>query len=956
MLTIRAMSNGTGYSARHLQHSDYYAEGERVTGQWQGRGAEMLGLAGEVQSEQFEALRQGVDPHSGEFLRQRHSADRTAADGSTQSRGRNLYDFTISAPKSVSIMAQLGGDARLVEAHGKAVQETLKELEHRAASRVRRDRANDNRITGNLVLAVYHHDTSRELDPQLHTHAVAANLTYDGAEGRWKALQASGIYEQRAYLTEVYRNALAREVRSLGYEIEDRRSSKGKNLGFEIKGVSDELLEKYSQRSEQRDRAIAEFVESKGHQPSDNEIALLVRESRADKLVEISTAEVHSRQTARLTPEESLTLEQIREAVRERSETQRLEPESAVPSLDYAKQHVFERVSVALDHELLTEALRHGRGRIDLAELKGEFSLEESTGRILQAGKEVATRESLDRERDMIERINRGIGQFEWLGGQQHEFADSALLRPEQKQAIEFVLDSRDLAVNIRGAAGTGKTATLQELQRALEENGRGVLAVAPTMSAVEELQKVGFPDAITVERLLQGENAQENLFGKALIVDEAGMVSGRQMSELLKLADQQSSRIIFSGDSKQIRSVEASDALRVLERESNLKSVSLSEVQRQTAQGYREAIQELRRDPERGFDKLEHIGAVREVPWSDRAQAVQQAYSEAQAQINAKGQPRSVLVVAATHEEIGHITDAIRAERTRTGELGQSTHQQHHVPLNWTSAEKSDVRNYSEGQVLEFHRAVKGVARHESLEVRGVEDGKVVARNARGEEREFTAKQAKCFEVYERRPIEIAPNDKLLLTANRREPGFRATNGELVTVSRIDDQGRIHLQDGRALPENYKQFTHGYAVTAHRSQGKSVDAVVISADGMRKELFYVAASRGRESITVVTSDRDLLRESVAHSVARQSASELSRKAQERSLKEERLKPSLRERERRELPVAHEQGCDNVPEGKGPLRKAATPETVQVIDHEKPTRDEKQEQIIEPSHYYGISR
>ena len=592
-------------------------------------------------------------------------------------------------------------------------------------------------------------------------------------------------------------------------------------------------------------------------------------------------------------------------------------------------------------------------GRIDLADLKGEFSLEESNGRILQAGKEVATRESLDRERDMIERINRGIGQFERLGGQ-HEFADSAFLRPEQKQAIEFVLDSRDLAVNIRGAAGTGKTATLQELQRGLEESYRQVLAVAPTMSAVEELQKVGFPDAITVERLLQDQSAQRNLVGKALIVDEVGMVSGRQMSELLKLADQQSSRIIFSGDSKQIRSVEASDALRVLERESDLKSVSLSEVQRQTAQGYREAIQELRRDPERGFDKLEQIGAVREVPWSDRAQAVQQVYSEAQAQINAKGQLRSVLVVAATHEEIGHITEAIRAERTRTGELGQSTHQQHHVPLNWTSAEKSDVRNYSEGQVLEFHRAVKGVARHESLEVRGVEDGKVVARNARGEEREFTAQQAKCFNVYERSPIEIAPNDKLLLMANRREPGFRATNGELVTVSRIGEQGRIHLQDGRALPENYKQFTHGYAVTAHRSQGKSVDAVVISADGMRKELFYVAASRGRESITVVTSDKDLLRESVAHSVARQSASELSRKVQEPSL--ETLKPSLRERERRELPVAREQGCDNVHEGNAEIRKAPAPETVHAIDRENATREQKQEHIIEPGHYFGISR
>jgi len=251
-----------------------------------------------------------------------------------------------------------------------------------------------------------------------------------------------------------------------------------------------------------------------------------------------------SRQVARLNPEERLTLEQIRETARERSQKQRLERESAVPSLDCAKQHAFECVSVALDHELLTEALRHGRGRIDLSELKGEFLLEESTGRILQAGKEVATRESLDRERETMERINRGIGQFERLGGQ-HEFAASARLRHEQKRAIKFVLDSRDLAVNIRGAAGTGKTATLEELQRGLEESGREVLAVAPTMNAVEELQKVGFSDANTVERLLQDQSAKRDVFGKALIVDEAGMVSGRKMSEPLKLADQQSMRII---------------------------------------------------------------------------------------------------------------------------------------------------------------------------------------------------------------------------------------------------------------------------------------------------------------------------------------------------------------------------------------------------------------------------
>jgi hypothetical protein len=146
------------------------------------------------------------------------------------------------------------------------------------------------------------------------------------------------------------------------------------------------------------------------------------------------------------------------------------------------------------------------------------------------------------------------------------------------------------------------------------------------------------------------------------------------------------------------------------------------------------------------------------------------------------------------------------------------------------------------------------------------------------------TAKQARYFEVYERQSIEVAPKDKLLLMSNRRDAAFQAVNGELVTVSRIDEHSRIHLQDGRILPTDYKEFTHGYAVTAHGSQGQSVDSVVILGDGMHKELFYVAASRGRESITLVTSDKELLRETIGQSDSRQSASELAFRATVRSL------------------------------------------------------------------------
>jgi conjugative relaxase-like TrwC/TraI family protein len=121
MLTIRAMSNGKGYAANHLVHSDYYAEGQRVVGHWQGRGAAELGLVGEVTEAQFEAIRQGLHPTTGEMLRPRQSADRLSEDGEVQSRGRHLYDFTLSAPKSVSVVAALGEDDRLVQAHQQAV-------------------------------------------------------------------------------------------------------------------------------------------------------------------------------------------------------------------------------------------------------------------------------------------------------------------------------------------------------------------------------------------------------------------------------------------------------------------------------------------------------------------------------------------------------------------------------------------------------------------------------------------------------------------------------------------------------------------------------------------------------------------------------------------------------------------------------------------------------------------
>src|SRR5581483_8513693 len=369
MLTIRAMSNGAGYAARHLEYSDYLDENNRARGLWRGKGAERLGLVGEATAEQFERLRE-CESTTGEFLRQRRSADRVRADGSKQSNAVHFYDLTFSAPKSVSIMGVLE-DPRLIEAHRTAVAAALTEAEQYAAVEDQRSGQKIVRQTGNLAIATYEHDTSRQLDMQLHVHAVAFNMTYDESTGKWKALDARGLYERQGYLSEVYRNTLAHEVRKLGYEIENRWNDRGTDQTFEIKGVSPELCRQFSKRSAEKEAAIQEFIAEHGRKPSNNEISVLVRNTREDKLRDITTAQVRAHQRAQLIPQDAMTLA----VIRKQAEANRAVPAIAdpAPSLEYAKEHLFERISVAHDYELMTEALHHGRGQIDLEGLKAEL-------------------------------------------------------------------------------------------------------------------------------------------------------------------------------------------------------------------------------------------------------------------------------------------------------------------------------------------------------------------------------------------------------------------------------------------------------------------------------------------------------------------------------------------------------------------------------------------------------
>jgi conjugative relaxase-like TrwC/TraI family protein len=192
----------TTYFDEHLTQNDYYTHhirDDQRLGQWIGRGAERLGLVqGEgVSRDAFLRLCDNRHPSTADLI----TPGRRVGVGSTS---RIFFDFQCAPPKSVSILAVTMEDRRIVQAHQAASEVALRELESFASARIRTGGVdNQDRITGNLVGASFLHTASRALDPQLHTHFVLFNATFDPVETKWKALQTAAMFEAIHYATRV---------------------------------------------------------------------------------------------------------------------------------------------------------------------------------------------------------------------------------------------------------------------------------------------------------------------------------------------------------------------------------------------------------------------------------------------------------------------------------------------------------------------------------------------------------------------------------------------------------------------------------------------------------------------------------------------------------------------------------------------------------------------------------
>jgi conjugative relaxase-like TrwC/TraI family protein len=840
------LADSERYFEEHLEQNDYYSAGEIRPGQWVGVGSERLELKQNVSREQFHALCENRNPRNHERLTQRQKKE---------DKRRVFYDFTCSAPKSVSVLAVTLDDERLVVAHEESACIAFRELETFAATRVRKQGYQRDRTTGNLIAAAFTHTSSRALDPLLHTHFTVFNATFDETEKSWKALQAGGMYDAIRYGTAVYRNELAKRIQSIGY-----RTRPAKH-GFEIEGVSDEVLKRFSKRSQEVEKTVREIEQRLGRKLSNNAVALAMHQSRAKKIKGISTMEVREQQLAQLQPEELQALQKLSTSVQPVRHVRSFEPETQ--ALNYAVAHVFERKSVVPEHELLGVALAQRLGEMDLPTLKATAK---HSAELVKTEHGLSTRQILETELDLIQTVNAGCNAVAPL---HPNYRPADWLGEDQQRAIYHVLRTSDRITGLRGLAGTGKTTALRELVAGCAEAKIQPLFCAPPAAATEVLRKEGF-EAVTLQSLLLTKSALS--VGQLDILDEAGAVGIDDMKRLFDLA--RDARVILSGDTGQHASVVRGDALRILESYSDFQSGQLTRIRRQRKAEYRRAVElAAQKRTMEAFAQLERIGALVESSNDNLHDKAAQSY------LKALAQSQSALLVAPTWNEIEAVTGKVRAALKASGRLvGEEKEFQVFDSLSWTEAQKRDARQYHPGMTLRFHQGKGGFHKDETVVVVAVENGALKVQRVDGSEAVFQlGRDVIPFDVGEERKLKIAAGDKLLLQANPARKQF--INGELVEVQAVQGDS-ILLTDGRVIPQSYRTFTHGYAVTSHAAQGKTVDEVLVVASSrslpaVHQQQFYVSISRGRERCQVFTDDVERLRAQVTHSSERLAAVEV---------------------------------------------------------------------------------
>ena len=858
-------------SQRSFRHpNEYYTAGEEPDGVWfNPKGLFGLADGGKVDSSDFHRLYNGFAPNTGGKLTQNAGSERRSAG----------LDMTFSADKSVSALWAVADPelrAEIERAHNDAARLALEEtvLRHCAYTRIRNRDGEIEVLPADISAAMFQHGTSRDNDPQLHTHCVIFNAARTHRDGKYRALHQHPVYTWMKAAGAVYRNAMAWSLQErLGIRMEQY----GKDGEFtRIAGMPGDLIGHWSKRR----AAIIEAAREMGFTVEGNapRAAAANKITRAGKSPDNDPEIRHGRWRSEaegyverealiasiLGKAEEITQEQIR-ALTEVLEDlpYRLTREEAVFRLPDIVERVGNATAGLLNHEAvatsiervllspevvrLTRPPRSAEGRADMAHTRLY-----STRHNLQMELEV---------RDMAAGMAADTGHS--LSTQAIENKVTALLEAgyplseEQIAAIRTVTSSGGRVAIIEGAAGSGKTTTLRPIADLYREHGNNIIATAVAWRTAVALGNDVDARPFCVDKLLRlaaRGGIEINDGDTTIIVDEAGMLSTRQAHHILQLSERHGAKIVFAGDTQQQQPVEAGPGLRLVR--DAVGSVRVDRIRRQKADLEDILVHVHGETPEAARLRTGMMGeqARTRIVAGYEAMEDKPAFTPWQVAASEALRDGDAASAIAAHHARGRFHIGYDEEKTLTGLVDDWDRYQREHP------DKSSV-------VLARTRAEVRALSHLMRERRfaALPDGerpdtdRVTVIVSRGTEDERTTL-----------PLEIVRGDRLRIGATHWEKqlfngtvvtveDFKVQRGEAGTEPSVLISG--HTEDGRKVIFRHDEIRdwygnirldHGYALTITSAQGLTVDRTFLLADARpARETIYPAATRHREGLDI---------------------------------------------------------------------------------------------------------
>ena len=796
-------------------------------------------------------------------------------------------DLTFSMPKSASLLAYIGGDKRILEAHMGAVKTAMRWVEaNLAETRVRDNQGQYPVRTGNLVYALFQHDTSRALDPQGHVHAVIANMTRL-PNGEWRSLHNGQIWRNNTVTSSVYHAAFRNALEKLGYEID----LQGKHGTFEIAGVPKEIRAAFSQRREaiivkaaelgtltpkgmdrittttrdakvkvrDHDELRAAWVEKAGelgwnseplvdearqretHQPGRLERGLAafdsaVRDARtfvtdqlrgaADPLVDRGLARL------RLTPEQARTQLAVASAIRILSQREAAFEVNQImkTALDLGLRRVTpEGIATRLTELIKSDQLVPG--------------VSERRDNIMTM---VTTREAITTEYAIIGEIDRGKGAS--MAALPHldavarisEAAGDRPLNDGQMAAAVAILTSSDRINAIQGDAGTGKSTMLRPVADILKAGGHKVIGLAFQTKVASALREETGIEAMTVARflidhrgVLEGDKAatkqsREALQDAYLFLDEASMISNDQMLGLTRIANATGvAGLEQIGDRKQLLPIDSGKSF-ALSQAAGVATSQMTENLRQKTPELRAAA-ELSKHGRTG-DAIRTLGnIVNEGP--ERNSAAAQWWLDL-----GITERDTAAIFTSGKESRAEINDSVQAGLRAEGALtGDALTLRVIEPVDRTREEMRYAKSYEPGMTLEVWQEVRaaGLNRGEYCVTRVFANGKVELERD-GKRTKFKPEQIPTGLKDDRlklaitKDVRIHEGERIRWTTNDRDRDL--LNGTLSKVLSIEG-GRVTLekpdQSVVVLERGDPMLKHldlAYALNMHMAQGMTAD------------------------------------------------------------------------------------------------------------------------------------